>query len=181
MPGYAKCPKCHSPLPSFGVRRPGTSADAGGTVAAQKEKPIVAIVVAVIVAGAIIAFFGLRKRGGSEAAPPPPTAQEPTTPQAPAATPSTPVPLPDQPVLPNTPNRPSPIAAAGALKDQLNRQRLWSTVEVQSNRVEIRTDRCDETAFGPVIDSSREALRTAGLTKLRCLEQSGHVVFERDL
>jgi hypothetical protein len=33
----------------------------------------------------------------------------------------------------------------------------------------------------PVIEGKRSLLRSAGLTKLRCLEQSGAVGFERDL
>jgi hypothetical protein len=33
----------------------------------------------------------------------------------------------------------------------------------------------------PAIDSERPVLRGAGLTRLRCLAQSGAVVFERDL
>jgi hypothetical protein len=32
-----------------------------------------------------------------------------------------------------------------------------------------------------VVEGKRSALRAAGLTKLRCVEQSGAVVFERDL
>ena len=35
--------------------------------------------------------------------------------------------------------------------------------------------------MAPLIESSRSPLKGAGLTKLRCLEQSGRVVFERDL
>jgi hypothetical protein len=33
----------------------------------------------------------------------------------------------------------------------------------------------------PAIEAERVVLHGAGLTKLRCLEQSGAVVFERDL
>ena len=48
-------------------------------------------------------------------------------------------------------------------------------------RVDGPSGSCADPAIGPVIDAARSALRGAGLTRLRCLAQSGAVVFERDL
>jgi hypothetical protein len=45
----------------------------------------------------------------------------------------------------------------------------------------VRSSACSEAALGSLIDARRDVLRDAGLTRLRCLEQSGRVVFERDL
>ena len=48
-------------------------------------------------------------------------------------------------------------------------------------RIDVRSGSCADQAMPPAIDGERAVLRGAGLTKLRCLEQSGAVVFERDL
>jgi len=76
---------------------------------------------------------------------------------------------------------PSPSSVAADLERALGRERLWSSVQPSGDRVEIRSGSCADPAIGPVIDAARTALRGAGLTRLRCLAQSGAVVFERDL
>jgi hypothetical protein len=45
----------------------------------------------------------------------------------------------------------------------------------------VRSGSCGDPAMRPAIEGAKVVLRGAGLTKLRCLEQSGAVVFERDL
>ncbi|MCW5804787.1 MAG: hypothetical protein KIT31_20625 [Deltaproteobacteria bacterium] len=79
------------------------------------------------------------------------------------------------------PSAPNPRGAAADLERALRRQRLWSTVEVFGERADIRSNACAEAGLAAAVEGAREALRTAGLTRLRCLEQSGRVVFTRDL
>ena len=79
------------------------------------------------------------------------------------------------------PREPDPSAAATALDRSLKSERLWGTVQVLGTRVDIRSGACRDPGMAPVLDAALPSLRTAGLTKLRCLEQSGAVVFERDL
>jgi hypothetical protein len=82
---------------------------------------------------------------------------------------------------PAQPAGPDPRTAAADLERSLGRQRLWSSVQVIGGRVEVRSGSCADPAIGPVIDGAQPTLRSAGLTRLRCLAQSGAVVFERDL
>jgi hypothetical protein len=85
------------------------------------------------------------------------------------------------PVAAPTVSAPDPVATAGTLERTLKRQRLWSSVQVSGDRVDVRTASCGDPAMAPTLEAARAALRDAGLTRLRCLEQSGAVVFERDL
>jgi len=83
------------------------------------------------------------------------------------------------------PNQPAPQlqtgAAASALERALRARRLWSTVDVSGSRIEVRSASCDDPAMAPTVEGIVPTLRSAGLTRLRCLAQSGSVVFERDL
>lgn len=76
---------------------------------------------------------------------------------------------------------PSPTSVADELERALGQQRLWSRVAASGDRVDVRSGSCADPAMGPMIDAARAALRGVGLTRLRCLAQSGAVVFERDL
>lgn len=180
VPGYVRCPKCQAPLPAS-ARRLSTRAAGGTAVAPRGGLPIVPIAAAVAVTAAIIAFFSLRGDDDNKR----PVPAQPTTTQ-PATTATTPT-TPTTPVAPvDTPDdgnniRPSPAVVAADLERALRRQRLWSTLEVFGTRLDIRSGSCAEAAMGPTIDAARDALRNAGLTRLRCLEQSGAVAFERDL
>lgn len=180
LPGYAKCPKCHKPLPYGGGRRIQTIA--GGTVAEDRRSwiPLVAVPL-----GAVIVIVVLLKLvfGGEDDAPPTPTPapeqpaqlvqpQNPTT--APPAQPSV-------PTQPTRPQAPDPRAATAELDRALRGRRFWSTIEVSPPRVDVRSASCDDPAMNPTIDGVAPTLRGAGLTQLRCLAQSGTVVFERNL
>jgi len=175
VPGYVRCPKCQAPLP----RR--ASPVVGGTALPEARRfPVLAVVVAVFVALAIIVFFGLRKSDRAAkrpvAEPAPATAVPPQTPAAaPAATP--------EPATPAAvaPSGPSASQIAADLERTLKRQRLWSTVNVIGERVEVRSGSCADPAMAPVLDTAAPSFKAAGLTKLRCLEQSGAVVTDRDL
>jgi hypothetical protein len=76
---------------------------------------------------------------------------------------------------------PDPRTATRDLEGVLRQQRLWGRVEVVGARVDVRSGSCADRAMRPAIDGKAAVLHDAGLTKLRCLEQSGAVVFERDL
>lgn len=98
-------------------------------------------------------------------------------------------PQPTQPVQPDEPTvaRAQPVrsssaeAAAADLERELKRQKLWGTATVFDRRIDIRSGSCEARDMVPMVDAARARLQDAGLTKLRCLAQSGAVVFERDL
>jgi hypothetical protein len=75
----------------------------------------------------------------------------------------------------------TPQAAVRDLEDTLHRQRLWGRATITGARLDVRSGSCADPAMRPVIDAKKTLLHGAGLTKLRCLEQSGAVVFETDL
>jgi hypothetical protein len=171
VPGYVRCPKCHAPLP----RTTRAASAAGGTSVEQPGGfPILAVVLGVAIAGGIALFFGLR--GGSKPAP--------EAPAAPAATTTTATrevaPAPAATFEPTT-TKVDPASVAGELDRALDRQRMWSTVEVVGTRIEVRSGSCGDPNMAAQLDAASEALRSAGLTKLRCVEQSGRVVMDRDL
>ncbi len=178
LAGYAKCPKCHAPLP---YKRSGTVADSGGTVAVHKENPMIPIVVAIVVAGGIIAFFALRRHGSSADEPAPISATAPIAQPAQPTTLTTPPPATAQPLVPRESPRPAPNTAVPELERALRSQRLWSTVQVFGDRVDLRSATCSDPAMLPTIEAAHAALRNAGLTRLRCLEESGVVVLDRFL
>jgi hypothetical protein len=159
-----------------------TTADPGGTAVAQRGFPLSALLIAIGVAAGIMLVFGLR--GGTK-----PTA---------AASAALPGPIEaravERPPQVAAAPRPAPATAAGpadsgdrerqaaaALEATLRRQRLWGRAEVSGGRVDVRSGSCGDPAMAPLIEGERAALRGAGLTRLRCLAQSGAVVFERDL
>ncbi|MBL0212428.1 MAG: hypothetical protein IPQ07_00835 [Myxococcales bacterium] len=177
VPGYVKCPKCHTVLP---VARAAKVA-AGGTAMGGQGTPVAAFVVGGAVALGIVLFFALRK-SSSEAAAPPDGGDgvEQSDPAGSAAT--DPTATPDDPATtPGSPAGPGSVEAITALDRSLKKERLWGKVEVVGTRVEIRTTYCADPAMTTVLDAAGAALKEAGLTRLRCMEQSGAVVFERDL
>ena len=184
VPGYVKCPKCHTALPRTVTRKDagGGGGNAGGTaVQTGPSVPWVPIVLTVVVAGGIILFFSLRKPNTAKAEPPPPTAVEPGP--APEAAPA-PTPSPTFAPAPSTAAQPAGPTAADVTRDlrrALEQRRLWSTVTVGGDSIEVRGTSCTDKQMGPTIDAIRPNAHAAGLTKLRCVEQSGAVVFARDL
>lgn len=179
VPGYVRCPKCHAGLPLGPGRTKRTTGDPGGTSLAQRRFPISAVLVALGVAAAMILVFGTRSSGKkTEAAPPPlePIEARPSSTARGATGPVAPVAAPVPEVV-----AADPRSAVAALEDALRRQRLWGRVEIKGPRVDLRSGSCSDPAMRPAIDAKKALLHDAGLTKLRCLEQSGAVVFERDL
>ena len=78
-------------------------------------------------------------------------------------------------------HHPDAQRVASELRRTLERQRLWSQVTVTGDRVDVQSSSCDDPAMAPLLDSAAPAFKAAGLTSLRCLEQSGRVVTDRDL
>ena len=178
VPGYSRCPKCKTSLPYGAGRAKRTSIDPGGTAVKEGGFPVIAALIgAVAIALAIVLIFGV---GGNAKKKP-----QPLAPVAPAPSVQAPV----QATSPNiaettqaaAPPAPDPDATAASLQRALQRQRLWSTVEAFGQRVDIRSSSCGEPAMTAMIDAAVEPLRAAGLTRVRCLAQSGAVVVERDL
>jgi hypothetical protein len=185
VPGYVKCPKCHRPLPRFARN---SISPVGGTVVSEKTKtwPIFAIVVGVVVVVLIgwqvkNAFDDYRKKSSAflhrdagvtvdpTTAPRPPTINDSLTANLP--------PPPPPPIVPTV----HADDVAKALEKSLKQQRLWSTVSVTGDHVEIRSANCADAGMKQAVDGVMASFHAAGLTKLRCLEQSGGVVFARDL
>jgi hypothetical protein len=177
VPGYVKCPKCQAALP----RRPRTVA-AGGTAVKDERFPLLAVAVpgAIVLVLLLVMVFG---GDDDDDASDEPQASQPTTSQ-PVQTAQQPVQTaqqPDQPTTQTPPAGPDPRAAVAELERTLRRQRLWSTMDLAGSNLDVRSAMCDEAAMRTTIDGAAPSLRGAGLTRLRCLAQSGAVVFERDL
>jgi len=180
VPGYVRCPRCHAGLPDGG-RTKRTTADPGGTAVVQRGFPVSAVLVAVGVAAAIIVVFGAR-RGARSAAP------EPVALPAPVGVAGTAAPPLAAPLAARAAQPPQidtaeqdRRSAAGELEATLRRQRLWGRSEITGQRIDVRSGSCADPAMPAAIDGARAVLHGAGLTKLRCVAQSGAVVFERDL
>jgi hypothetical protein len=180
--GYVRCPKCHTALPYAGARPRRATGDPGGTALADPRFPVSAVLIAVGVAAATILGFGLRARDKKiEAAPA--VASEPAAPELAAQLPVTAGAALAGLSAPTraAPGAQDPAIAVQDLEAALRRQRLWGRVQLDVARVNLRSGSCADPAMQPLIESKRSALHDAGLTKLRCVEQSGAVVFERDL
>jgi hypothetical protein len=182
VPGYVRCPKCHAGLTVGHGRVKRTTVDPGGTAVPQRRFPISALLIALGVAVAIILAFGLsgstRKAEPEPAAPPEPIPAIAATPQ----------PLAPVAAGPQAQRAPAPEAAVqdpgpavAELKLALRDKRLWGSVVITGQRIDVRSGSCADPAMQPLIETKKSLLHGAGLTKLRCVEQSGAVVFERDL
>jgi len=173
VPGYVRCPKCHAPLP-----RAQHKLGVGGTALEPTGRrfPLLAVIGAAVIGAAIIIYLGVR--GGKEPARAAP-APTPTTEPAPAAT--APPPTAPEPAQPTAARGPDPQTLANDLERRLRRQRLWSTVDVVGGRVDVRSGSCSDPAMRTALDGAVAGFKAAGLTKLRCLEQSGRVVTDREL
>jgi len=182
LPGYAKCPRCHALQPR--ARR--TSIQPGGTAVVTRDKfPIAPIAGGVIVAVAIALFFGLRH--GHATADQTASTRDDMVPDALTQ----PQPLPgDIPPITNAvpipraapaPVGPTPAQALGDLEHAIRVARMFASVRQDGTVVVVRSAACGDSDFAGVLSGASSSLAASGLTKLRCVEQSGRVVFERDL
>jgi hypothetical protein len=181
VPGYVRCPKCHAGLSQSTGRIRRVTGDPGGTALRQRGFPISSVFVAVGVTAAIILVFGVR--GGSKKtqaasvamAEPVAAVAEPQQGTLIRPPPVAPAPQPPAVAVPDA------TAVIADLKATLGQQRLWGSVAITGARLDVRSGSCSDPAMRKMIDARTALLHGAGLTKLRCLEQSGAVVFERDL
>jgi hypothetical protein len=177
-PGYVRCPKCRQRLPP---QRRATTNVSGGTAVETRPFPVIPLA---ITAGAllvvILLYLAFRGGGSTVAANPSPTPSPPPSP-SPSPTP-TPSPTPS-PVPGPTPTAhgPAPEAVAADLERALKRKHLWSTVTVIGDHLDVRSSSCRDPGMGSELASAAGAGKSAGLVRLRCLEESGAVVLERDL
>jgi hypothetical protein len=152
--------------------------DVGGTaVESTSRAPLIAILAGALAIGLLIAYFAFR----TTKAEPKKTVAAPTQPPVPTEAAPLPHPVPPPDARPVAPALPDPNAAASDLERALRKQRLWSTVNVVGSRVDVRSGSCSDPAMAPALDASAASFKAAGLTQLRCLEQSGRVVSTRDL
>ena len=70
---------------------------------------------------------------------------------------------------------------AASVVAQLKQQKVPYRLTAGGSTIEVRGTSCADKAMGPTIDAIAPSAHAAGLTKLRCVEQSGGVVFARDL
>lgn len=176
--GYVKCPKCRAALPYSSGRRGRATHNPGGTAVKEGESSVAAFAIPVVIAIAAVVF--LATRDGDEPSPDPAIVNQPAQPnpsglvQVPVAQPA-PVETPlGQPAA-------DPSAAVGELERTLQRQRMFAAIEITGTRIDLRSSSCGEPAMTSTIAAAGASLRGVGLTRLRCLAQSGTVVLERDL
>jgi hypothetical protein len=173
VPGYARCPKCHAPLP----RRVQTNVEGGTALDQPRRIPLPAVIGAGVVGVALIIWLGVRGSHDTK-----PTGAAPATaPTSAVANPGVTL-APAAPVATSAkPAGPSPDDVASQLEKTLQRQRLWSKVSVIGSRVDVRSGSCSDQAIQAPIAAAAGGLKAAGLTSLRCVEESGSVVFTREL
>ncbi len=173
--GYVKCPKCGHRLPVARLKRP-TAAGGGTAMPTESKFPVVPVVVLAAIAVAVITTLALRDTKAPQRAPVVDRRVAPVEPEDVDAGPDVEL---TEPVA--VPRGPSATSVAADLERELRRERLWGTVEVAGSRVDVRTGACSDPKTKTLVDGATASLRQAGLTKLRCVEQSGAVAFERDL
>lgn len=174
VPGYVRCPKCHKSLP-----RTANAAVVGGTSveSTARKSPMIAMIAVALIGGGAIAYLGLKSKS-SESPPVAPTRTVEPAEKEPGGEVAQPAPA----EVPSGPSaEQTAVGAAAHLERELKKQRLWSTVQIFGSRVEVRSGSCSDPAMASALDAHAPAFKSAGLTKLRCLEQSGEVVTDRDL
>ncbi len=177
VPGYVKCPKCQSALPV----RSRAITNMGGTAVGGGGLPVVPLVVGGAVALAIVLFFALRKDKPAVAQTTADDAQVEVDQAGSAQVNVDPTAMPNDPTPQQGSGAPDPTAALTALDRALKKERLWGVVSAVGERLDVRTGACNDPNMAPVLATAATQLKGAGLTRLRCMEQSGAVVFERDL
>lgn len=186
VPGYVRCPKCHTALSGATTTGRIRRIDEGGTAMPDRSFPLMPVLLGLAVLAAMILVFGTRgtkTKTETEAVAtiPDPVPATPirTAPPTAAARPATEVAAPG--AVATGPTAADISAASRALEGALRQARLWGRVEAGGGLVVVRSGSCGDRTMRPTIDGQAALLRGAGLTKLRCVEQSGAVVFERDL
>ncbi len=189
MTGYVKCPKCHAPMPGgpASARQRRASMQAGGTTSQRIEVlgdggggPLLWIIGALVLAGGL-AIWATQCRGGTQPTQPSANVADEAALREPA------VPVQGEqvpPILPTTGGSTGggdPSFAADTLEGELAGERLFATVQVQGDVLDVRSAFCGEARLGDIIGRHASELRAAGVTRVRCSETYGTQVFERGL
>lgn len=171
-----RCPKCSAALPRS--KRAATHIEGGTALPSAAGFPVGPAAVGVAAVVGIIAFLALR--GGAKAPVPADEVDAGAETTEEGAEPVATVEAPTAPTQP-TGTAVDPGPALRTIEAGLRREKLWGTVTIEGDRVDVRSGGCGEAAMAAVLDGAAAGLHEAGLTTLRCLEQSGRVVFERGL
>jgi hypothetical protein len=189
--GYAKCPKCHAPMPAAAHRAKRASFQGGGT-SSQPIEPIDAVggagggpgwivPVGIIVVASVVVWATVLRGDDAKKKPAEAAAPVENGPGTDVLTPSPPPTGNDQAVAPTLQTRPDPAYVADALEAELSVERLFSTVEVSSGTLEVRSAFCADPRFSEITAKYVAELKSSGLLRIRCSETHGAQVFERAL
>jgi|JI10StandDraft_1071094.scaffolds.fasta_scaffold02193_12 hypothetical protein len=175
--GYARCPKCHAPMPAAGPRGKRDTQQGGGTsaaTAAPSVAPWLVIGVLVLAGGGVVAWAMTRRDAGPRSATPD-EAAAPVEEAGGELLDVAPPPPPEAPV------RRDPAGAADRLERALAGQRLYGKAALRGEVLELRSSFCGEPGLVAVVDAARGDLAGEGLTAVTCLEPHGAEVFSRRL
>ncbi|MEZ4366323.1 MAG: hypothetical protein R2939_08530 [Kofleriaceae bacterium] len=178
-PGYVKCPKCHAKLPPPPRIKRSTAAP-GGTVVEANQPPWLLLGAGVVLAGSVIGYLMLRDDTPPKKTAPVPAAVRPTTAVPPVVAPDDP----DPPSLtpdPEVERAEAQAAALATFRRELQLERLFATVTVEDDRLEIRSSSCPDPAMRAKVEAHAAALRVGGLTLVRCRLEHSEIVFEHAL
>ena len=177
-PGYQRCPRCHHELPTS--VRFSRIADGGGATStaaldeSQRRWPWY-LAGLVILAGAV-AVVVIGSSGGRHPAPlpdDPVVEDQPDEPQAGSAD--------DDQVQAPPPSRPDPGPIGDRLARNLARVRLYATVEVIADTVEIWSSFCADPGIPGLVAEVAPDLRDAGVITVRCRALHGAEQWSRPL
>jgi hypothetical protein len=184
MIGYVKCPKCHAPMPA--VERARRASVAGGGTTSQRIDVIEGggagvwvWVGALVLIGVAVLVWATQFRGRGRAATP---GVAPIEAGGTGSGSQVVVPVqPDDLTTPSDPTTPDPAYAADALEAELAGERLYATVDVAGDRLEVRSAFCGEQRLVDVVMRHAAEMRASGVTQVKCSEAHGALVFERGL
>jgi hypothetical protein len=188
MIGYVKCPKCHAPMPASATGARGRRTSMAGGTTSQRIDALPAEggggggilwIIGVLLVGAGLAIWATQCRASKRKAAPNAAVVDETAAERGAPPELAP---PEQGGFPSVAaGDPDPSFAADALEGELAGERLYATVSVRGDVLDVRSAFCDEARLGDVIDRHAAELRGAGVTRVRCSETYGTQVFERRL
>lgn len=189
MIGYLKCPKCHAPMPAGPAGARGRRASMAGGTTSERIEVLpeergggggILWIIGVLVLVAGVAVWATQCRADQPTTAPSATvideAAGPETGTAPA-----PAPFEQGPSPSAAGGQPDPSFAADALEGELAGERLFATVSVFGEVLDVRSAFCDEARMGEIIARHAVELRGSGVTRVRCSETYGSQVFERAL
>lgn len=184
MIGYTKCPKCHVPMPGMATRV--KRASMGGGTTSERIEVLDAgsggggsgwmWIAVIVVFGAGVALWATQRSSKKSVA-----VGGPIERGSGVATQAPPPEQPDVLQPPRDPNQPDPAYAADALEGELAGERLYSTVDVFGDLLDVRSAFCGEARLGEILARYAAEMRGAGVSRVRCSETHGAQVFERPL